>query len=654
VLEEEIAQEMESRYQALESLEIDRLKDEQDSALAEREEQLRHGIRTRLEQQVRQRLHHREAALRAEYARRSQRLEADLGAEIQQELEVRLRQDTDDLEQRMREDVELAIARRRDELRHEVEQQLEQRFAERLSDRKARLRERFDLSYGKAIDEVETALRSQVETELEASSNEDFERYREARESEIQNRLARFRYEREAQLREELEAKHATKREEWTERLELEFQSREAAARKAIMSEVDASLRNERLAWDTDLDLLKEETVLELELDMEERLNAFRERKLDEVATQLERQLDKREEIMRNKALIDVRRKEARIRAEIEAQLGLKRAEIRDRISGLSKKMDEFKAMAEDRMRESITSQVEGEIATDEATLAERESEMRRLQSTDQRIDKRQQWLASISGQGGAAAAAPVDAAALGARPDSLGASAGRSLRGPMAQAAEAQQPRMGLAGMRAPTSSARALAPSAPAPVVKAVKQVKTPMVAPAAPVQSPVVPLEPEASLSSNVVSLEPAVESVVAEPAEAPPAVEPSVSETDNTLPAPVDLETSTIESVLEDVHDEAGEAEMEAMLEDSMVQAEPAVLPAPVTAPVKPGGDVIGDRPILMPVRTLHALGTPRPTAQLKPAMPVLSAASEPTVLQPVTTMNPRQIPPVERLEPADED
>jgi hypothetical protein len=553
----------------------------------------------------------------------------------------------------MREDVELAIARRRDELRHEVEQQLEQRFAERLSDRKARLRERFDLSYGKAIDEVETALRSQVESELEASSSEDFERYREARESEIQNRLARFRYEREAQLREELEAKHATKREEWTERLELEFQSREAAARKAIMSEVDASLRNERLAWDTDLDLLKEETVLELELDMEERLNAFRERKLDEVATQLERQLDKREEIMRNKALIDVRRKEARIRAEIEAQLGLKRAEIRDRISGLSKKMDEFKAMAEDRMRESITSQIEGEIASDETTLAERESEMRRLESTDQRIDKRQQWLASISGQGGAAAA-PVDAAALGARPDSLGASAGRSLRGPMAQAAEAQQPRMGLAGMRAPTSTARALAPSAPAPVVKAVKQVKTPMVAPAAPVQSPVVPLEPEAPLSSNVMPLDPVVESVVADAAEAAPAVQPSVSEADNTLPTPVDLEASTIESVLEDVHDESGEAEMEAMLEDSLAQAEPAVLPAPVAAPVKPGGDVIGDRPILMPVRTLHALGTPRPRAQLKSAMPVLSAASEPTVLQPVTTMNPRKISPVERLEPADED
>ena len=450
-----------------------------------------------------------------------------------------------------------------------------------------------------------------------------------------------------------MEAKHAAKREEWTERLELEFQSREAAARKAIMSEVDASLRNERLAWDTDLDLLKEETVLELELDMEERLTAFRERKMDEVATQLERQLDKREEIMRNKALIDVRRKEARIRAEIEAQLGLKRAEIRDRISGLSKKMDEFKTMAEERMRESITSQIEGEIATDEATLAEREAEMRQLQSQDQRIDKRQQWLASISGQG-ATAAAPADASALGARPDSLGAAAGRTLRGPMAQAAQAQQPRMGLAGMRAPTSSARALAPSAPAPVVKAVKQVKTPVVAPAAPVQSPVTSVEPEAGLPSNVVPLEPATNEVDVESSEAPPAVEPAVSEEDNTLPAPVETSEVTMDAVLEEAHDDMAESEMEAMLEAPVDAIPEAALPTPVATPVKAGGEVFGDRPILQPVRTLHALGTPRPTAVLKPAMPVLSAAGETPVLQPVTTMTPRQLTPVERLEPSDED
>ena len=110
--------------------------------------------------------------------------------------------------------------------------------------------------------------------------------------------------------------------------MELEFESREAASRRAILSEIDARLRNERLTLDTTLDLVKEETALELELEMESRLSEFRLAKETEVAEQLERQLSKREEIMRNKALIEVRKREATIRAEIEAQLGLKRAEI--------------------------------------------------------------------------------------------------------------------------------------------------------------------------------------------------------------------------------------------------------------------------------------------------------------------------------------
>ena len=50
---------------------------------------------------------------------------------------------------------------------------------------------------------------------------------------------------------------------------------------------------------------------------------------------------------MRNKALIGIRKREALIRAEIEAQLGVKRAEIRDRLSSLTEQMDNFKEMAE-------------------------------------------------------------------------------------------------------------------------------------------------------------------------------------------------------------------------------------------------------------------------------------------------------------------
>ena len=81
----------------------------------------------------------------------------------------------------------------------------------------------------------------------------EFISYRNTREAEIQNRLARFRYERENELRDQLEEQYESKKTEWAERLELEFQSRESAARKAIMSEIDAGLRNERLTFETHL-----------------------------------------------------------------------------------------------------------------------------------------------------------------------------------------------------------------------------------------------------------------------------------------------------------------------------------------------------------------------------------------------------------------
>jgi len=291
---------------------------------------------------------------------------------------------------------------------------------------------------------------------------EEFTNYRSARESEIQNRLARFRYDRESELRDQLGAQYEAKKVDWSERLELEFQSRESAARKAIMSEVDAGLRNERLTFETDLDLLKEETSLELEIDMEERLNDFKVRKENEVATQLERQLDKREEIMRNKALIDVRKREASIRAEIEAQLGLKRAEIRDRLSGLSEKMDSFKEMAEEKMRDAVTNQIQGEIDSEQSVLQSREQEFKELQTQDNKVDKRQTWMEAISGQGTQGMQATgMDPFALGTRQGAQ--SGGRSLVGTLGAAAQQHQPRIGLAGMRSPTTSAKPLSSAIP-----------------------------------------------------------------------------------------------------------------------------------------------------------------------------------------------
>ena len=243
--------------------------------------------------------------------------------------------------------------------------------------------------------------------------------------------------------------------------MELEFESREAASRRAILSEIDARLRNERLTLDTTLDLVKEETALELELEMESRLSEFRLAKETEVAEQLERQLSKREEIMRNKALIEVRKREATIRAEIEAQLGLKRAEIRDRLTSLTEQMDQFKEMAEVKMREAIEGQIQGEIDTDQAKLVEAEQELARLGSEDVRVAKRQSWLQAISGD---ARRPPAAWHPVRIRPRSepvpthLPRRGGRAMRGLLGERGPDEAPRLGLAGMAPPQVARRSL----------------------------------------------------------------------------------------------------------------------------------------------------------------------------------------------------
>ena len=313
------------------------------------------------------------------------------------------------------------------------------------------------------------------------------------------------------------------------------------------MSEVDAGLRNERLTFETDLDLLKEETSLELEVDMEDRLNEFRVRKEEEVATQLERQLDKREEIMRNKALIDVRKRETHIRAEIEAQLGLKRAEIRTRLQTLSEKMDAFKEMAEDQMRTAISKQIEGEISTAESDVRTREAEFRDLQSTDTRAEKRQMWMQSISGQNAPGGIDAMNPGALGARSNALGSSAGREMRGVLSGQQQAPQPRMGLSGMRSPMTSSKPLTPQSGVPLAR---PVKTPLgaAAPALPqpvqklVRTPLQPVNAPVAETQMEQVVEPAGESKSDE-VEQPVAEEPQEEEMVSTL-RPI---TTVLESI-----------------------------------------------------------------------------------------------------------
>ena len=89
--------------------------------------------------------------------------------------------------------------------------------------------------------------------------------------------------------------------------------------------------------------------------------------------------------------------------------------------------MDDFRAMAEVKMRESIEGKVQSEIEADESRLAEQQSEFDTLKSQDSRAEKRQSWLQAISGQGTQTQPPQMglDPSALGARPSALGATAG-------------------------------------------------------------------------------------------------------------------------------------------------------------------------------------------------------------------------------------
>ena len=145
--------------------------------------------------------------------------------------------------------------------------------------------------------------------------------------------------------------------------------------------------------------------------------------------------------------------------------------------------MDNFKENAETKMRDAVEKQVQGEIDNTESEFKTREKEFRDLQNTDSRAEKRQMWMQSISGQDRPQNPAMPDPSLLGARPSLLGSSGGRPMRGVLSNE-QPQQPRMGLAGMRAPETSSKPLAPSS-----SLVRPVKSPLATPK-PVQSTVLP--------------------------------------------------------------------------------------------------------------------------------------------------------------------
>ena len=323
-------------------------------------------------------------------------MEEDVAKDIQGELEQRLVAETSRLETRMQEDLELAVARKREELRASVLKALEADYVGRLAERKSRLRDRFDISFQQTIDDIEAGLTRQIEGELDRRIQHQFETYRLQREAEIGSQLARFRHDRENELRNEMESDYDTRRAKWVEQIEAEFSTREEATKRQIMAEIDARLRNERISLETSLDLVRQETALDLEVEMEQRLGEFRERKEREVVEQLERQMGKREEIMRNKALIEVRRREAEMRAEIEAALAVKRQEIKERLATLEARSEEFKQMAEARLKKDIEKDLVSDEDIEREALVAQLEEKDEASETDARLAKREAWMGAL------------------------------------------------------------------------------------------------------------------------------------------------------------------------------------------------------------------------------------------------------------------
>lgn len=105
---------------------------------------------------------------------------------------------------------------------------------------------------------------------------------------------------------------------------------------------------------------------------------------------------------MRNKALIEVRRRESEIRAEIEAQLAVKRAEIRERLATLEQRSEEFKQVAEEKIRTQLERNlVSDDDLEDQVRVKQLEDEAENLESQDTVLNRRQRWMGALEGAQG-------------------------------------------------------------------------------------------------------------------------------------------------------------------------------------------------------------------------------------------------------------
>jgi hypothetical protein len=234
-------------------------------------------------------------------------------------------------------------------------------------------------------------------------------------------------------------------------------------------------------------------------------------------------------------------------------------------------------------MRDSIEGKVQTEIDADANRLAEQQSEFDTLKSQDNRAEKRESWLQAISGQGTQAQQPQMgmDPSALGAKPSTLDATAGRQMRGAMAQAAAQHTPSVGLSGMRAPRSTAKSLSGAQPM-----AKPIKAPIGGMNLPSQAAILPMPIQPKVIRQPIVQQPeTAPPVVESPEILAPSIEPiaetivqvpdleiqgisveEIPEVDvispiiDTIAPEVEEEVVTIDEILEEALDEAMEDEL----------------------------------------------------------------------------------------------
>jgi hypothetical protein len=281
--------------------------------------------------------------------------------------------------------------------------------------------------------------------------------------------------------------------------------------------------------------------------------------------------------------------------------------------------------MAEQKMREAVTEQIQGEISMDEAELQARQQEFSELQDVDDRAAKRQKWMQSISGQTTTAPSQQFDPSSIGARPGLLGGAGGRPLRGALATE---DQPRIGLDTMRSPATSSKPLAGVVPLPV----RTVKTPI----APVSQPI--LESEQSpveemkipVGGYEVSITPGEDGVF------------GTDDDEAVLQPRTDLEEAMEDESLENLHENIVEVDVETELTEVDEESVEIAELRPVVGVLRPMMNEVEEvqtaslrplPPTLNPVQSEEKTETP--TAKLTPVKGVL----QPAKLRPVKKLQP---------------